>query len=317
MTRIEHTNGPAHDIWLERIDDLFSGRLSPATATDLYAHIKSCERCERTFERFAEAERALFSSPAHPDRDRALTPFALDRVRERLLLGPRDALDPVRSKNRLARIMQSAGMCALTRWPVTLAAALCAGALFFTITPTTRVAEEELRARSGDVNHLSSKVSLRALRVRSSEGGGFSVTDLGGKTASLAPGDRVKVLYTNLDTYRLLTVEILAGDGRSRARIETGEIESGVEDASAGAAIEVDDTWPEGPLRIVGLFAMGTPAAVADLRGASPSDADGVAIRVVEAHVGKQAAAPSGVRDSRPAASGSGPEPPATRGGQR
>src|SRR5215471_17920997 len=81
----ERVEGPDQhdDAWYGKIETLFSGKADSARVDEVYAHLKTCDRCERTFNRFALAEKGLFK------RAHALSPHASERVGRRIFKAER------------------------------------------------------------------------------------------------------------------------------------------------------------------------------------------------------------------------------------
>ena len=171
------------------------GRLSDREAEAMRAHVRTCERCERVYERHASAEAVLFAG-ASADADSDLThPGQLDRVAARLFGADDSGAVPAPEKR--------------SRWAFGggLAAAAAVAAVVVTVGPEGERpiggAPDGRQSRQGAASTVSSSASLRALRVRITEAGP-RVTDLASGDA-VRPGDRIALLYTNLGTARPTT----------------------------------------------------------------------------------------------------------------
>jgi hypothetical protein len=233
------------------IEDLFYGRLPPERAAMVSSHVKSCARCERAFERWASAERALFEK-------REWTPFAEDRVADRLFGAP-----PPKPRRAPAFI----GV-------FVTATALAAAA----IVGLPRIQTDEFAPRSGSGTHLAPEVKLRALRVRAPE-----VADLSGG-GELARGDRLRLFFDAGAAHRYASASIVAENGRVLEHLAPAEIEAGATDRPLGGGFTAGDDWPIGQVTIV-LRLSATPAPAGRRFDERAYDAETDAVRIARVRV--------------------------------
>lgn len=216
--RIEYSER-AHDETIGAIEELFRGSLSKERADEVSAHVLSCDRCERVYQRYADAERALFAQ----NQEKGLTPFAQDRVRARLF---GDA-PPQKSK--------VPGFLLSTAATIALA---CVLAIF--VMPQTP--PEEFGSRGAGAETLAPESKLRAL-VLVPKGEGIEVVDLAAGAHVLQKGDRLKLLADSSAAQRFASAVVAAEEGRVLAEVEPVEIGANAKDAAVGPTITVAD-WP-------------------------------------------------------------------------
>lgn len=220
-----------HGRYQESIERLFTNGLSAEKQAELRQHIKGCNSCEQTYERFAKAERALFNNAP------ALTPFAAERVLGRLL--------PEKKPRREHRA-----------WIYSVGGVMAAAAAILVIARGPTEAPSEFTTHNNEVVAPQLQVTLRALRVRVDASGSAEVADVGAG-GKLSPGDNLKLLYSNLGEAATLKVEAITADGARHVLIKPFDMMAQSEDRSAGDAFIVPDTWPAGPVKIVGTFQRG------------------------------------------------------------
>lgn len=290
---------------LERIERHFLGALSPRESEEVYDHVRGCPRCERAYERFASAERALYASGG----ERALSPASLDRVRDRLFEGAapvvapeprgypalRAALPVLRGKDpgtagvREPRRPSMFGELRLLLGGA-LAAAVGLGIALVALPAGGPGHDGVLGARGGDGATLSPARSIRALRVYEGAAGGIAVEALARTGTGVRAGEGVKVLYSSLREpsgggpaapIRWVTAAFIGPGGRALAHLGPLEVETDAEDRGLGAVVPVSDTWPIGQVEIVAAFTAGPPPDPSELAGLTPADAPERSIRVV------------------------------------
>jgi hypothetical protein len=244
------------------IERLFMGRLPQHGQQELYSHIEGCPSCEDAYERWAKAEAALFSGGSDS------TPLQLDRVRERLF----EVSEPPRDRKRIL-----AGLGAF-------AAAMGTLLLFLFVRPTTPT--EEFRVRGGAETPLSQRVNIRVLRVRGGESGRPEVVDLSSGGVELRVGDRVQLLYTNLEDFRFLSVGFVDSSGKTRSVVKGSAIGSAMEDGRIGSSMTIPEDTSPGWVRWVGVFSKDQPAPGSiPYQHSEAGDSEKGAIRVVSAQV--------------------------------
>lgn len=251
-----------HAVLRSSIERLFVGKLAAEDMTALYAHLRECSSCERIYEDYSKAERALF--PAERD----LTKLGFERVKDRLFeVKPERARAPVRRS--------------FIRPLITLAA-VAAVAVLVSQLPQT----EEYGVRSGGDVKLSGDTGLRVLLVSPKEGGGFDVVDLATKDRELRDGDRLKLVYTNLgDRYHHAIAAVVGARGEILQRIGPVELKPGAEDAGFGEALRVSGEWPSGDARVVMIFSREPPRDAFEL---TAKDGEDLAVRVVPLHIARR-----------------------------
>lgn len=214
--RIEYSES-AHDETIGAIEELFRGSLSKERANEVSAHVLSCDRCERVYQRYADAERALFAET----NKNVLTPFAQDRVRARLFG------DAPPKKSKVPSFLLSSA--------VTVALA-CVLAIFI-IPP-----QPELMSRGTNAETLAPESKLRAL-VLVPKGEAFEVIDLAAGDRGLQNGDRLKILADSSAQQRFASAIIAGENGRVLAELQPVEIGPNAKDAAVGETITVAG-WP-------------------------------------------------------------------------
>jgi hypothetical protein len=237
-----------HDETIGAIEQLFRGRLASGKADEVSAHVRECEACDRVYQRYAEAERALFEKTPHAE----FPAFAQQRVAARLFKEPGVA------PKRLPKFLISTAT----------AGALAALALVLFI-PRGDFAPR------GDQQRLAPSSTLRALALRD-EG----VVDLA--SAPLRRGDRLKLLADTGPEQRWASAIIVAEDGRVFATIEPAEIGPNAADAPLGSSILVDDTWPKGQSKIILRLA---PDPAKPEPNAEASDRGAISVRILEVRI--------------------------------
>jgi hypothetical protein len=260
-----------HDRWVRQIDALFRGELSPEDAAPLYEHVRACASCEKAYERYASAERALYKTNEKQPINRA----ANERVLQRIIADVVD--DSVKEASwSLARFWKPLAFAGV-------AAALMVG-LVFTYPITD---QHDFQARGGKGIELTSEVTMRGLRIRK-EGEEVAVTELSGELPTVAAGDHIKLLYTNLKSFRTLTVAVSPRDGNVLTKVQA-EIQPGVEDASFKGSIAVPPDWPKGPVRIIGAFTDEVDPQLDQKIGTSkPFDGEHAAVRILYVQIGER-----------------------------
>lgn len=245
------------DRWSRDVESLFVGRLAPRRRDALHAHIRACSRCERLYDRFAQMERVLA-----PPRDGRLVGLLQEaRIAERLFAAR--AVDGTRRARFLQTAllvtggMVAAGIAAVTlripdpaRGPAPELRAVVRGG------PSGQDGARDFTERGSGAaaRPASAAVSLRALAVRPGLNGQIEVTDLASEGAAVAPGERVKLLYTNLGGYRAVAVDLVTRDGWTVRLVEARAIERSVEDAPLGDTVQIPEHIAEGPLDLVATF---------------------------------------------------------------
>lgn len=223
-----------HDRCQELIDQSFRrGGLRAPDREAMRRHVRECEPCERTYERYAAAERVLYAG----HQKTGTNPGQLDRVADRLFERP------PRSRTTWLPAVVAAGGLATT-----------AAVLLSISAPSTRP-EPGLRARQGEASAVAPTLGLRALRVRL-DGTGPQVSDLA-TTGRVQRGDRVAVLYTNLAAFERVSLERRAGEDPPVVMIPMTEVETRVEDERL-VTLEVDERWPSGPVTLRARFVDGS-----------------------------------------------------------
>ena len=210
-----------HDETIAAIEDLFRGKLSAERTKEVSSHVESCAECERVYQRYADAERAMFT------KDAPLTPFASDRIQARLFGAPKPKASVL---PRFAPVLAA------------VAAAVLAAIIYL---PT-----DQLTARGGDTKTLAPESTLRALALQNN-GGVVGVVDLGAGDKPLAKGDKVKLLADTSKDQHFASAVIVGANGKVIAEVAPIEIGPNADDAPIASSMLVDDTWPEGQVKIV------------------------------------------------------------------
>jgi hypothetical protein len=240
-----------HDAILRDIEALFRGRLEKDRAGAVVDHVKDCDRCERVYQRYADAEGALFR-----DKKSELNLFAKNRVAARLF----DTAPKPRPRF-VPKLV--AGM--------TAAAAFALMAIVF-------VPQSQYTARGND-EALAPETTLRVLAVTKD----LQVVDLAGGDVKITQGDRLKLLYDSGARHRFGTVAIVHESGRVLADITAKNIDADVVDRPFGAMIPVDN-WPKGQVAFIMRLSIEPQPSVTDF-GATAKDEPGDAIRVLKVRV--------------------------------
>lgn len=215
-------NEAQHAHFEGQLRDLFARGLSPEAQTVLRAHVRSCPRCERLYERYSEAERGLHGQTQAP-----LTRAALDRVASTLFV---PETPPVTSRLRPLALGLSAA-----------SAILLAGVIL----KPTPVDTSGLHARGSAQAPTQPGVGLRALRLVR-DGERVQVQDLGSGHAHLKVGDELVLLYVNLVGASTVQVYLHPAGQDPRLLVPRRPIERDVQDARLGAPIVVTEGWPAG-----------------------------------------------------------------------
>lgn len=256
MSRMEHEN------WQVQIEDCFSGRLRGEALDALYAHLRDCDECQRVFERFSQAERAL----GRADGGRSLTNVERDRVRARLFKSA-----PPEQKSSASLWLGSF---------VVMTAAIIV-AVVAAPRPRVDVVHEQMQPR-GSGPALSHTISLRVLRVRHSDSK-TAVVGLGEKESVVA-GDELRFLYTNLSDFAEGALLI---DGPQGRRVLTSKhtLRKAAEDAPFGKPFIVPEDWTEGVLTITAVYwpQEGEKLDPSSLNG--PEDSPRRSVRVVRTRI--------------------------------
>lgn len=210
-----------HDETIAAIDDLFRGKLSAERTKEVSLHVESCAECERAYQRYADAERAMFT------KDAPLTPFASDRIQARLFGAPKPKVS------------------VLPRFVPALVAAAAAAALAIAFIP-----RDQFTRRGDPQKTLAPESTLRALALENN-GGVVGVVDLGAGDKPLAKGDKVKLLADTSKDQHFASAVIVAANGKVIAEVAPIEIGPNADDAPIASSMLVDDTWPEGQVKIV------------------------------------------------------------------
>lgn len=200
------------------LEPLFTGRLSTPEVEALWGHLKGCADCQRVYERFAAAEQALGSG--------SLSPFAQDRVALRLW----SHTPPSRARGP---------------WVVfaALAATATLGIAIFPQPPP-------MQAR-GEHATLSAGTTLRVLRIRNQDGQP-AVEDTTSGAVGIRAGDRLQLLYTNLDGATQIRVTVLL-EGQPIHSMESPLV-IGAQDRTLGEPLPVTESWLSGKLEVVAVF---------------------------------------------------------------
>jgi hypothetical protein len=244
------------DAWFAKIESLFKGKLDGEKAVELYAHVKSCDRCEKVFNRFATAEKALFGEK------HAMPSFASDRVASRLFV---DAKKPGARPAIIGIAFASA-----------LSLMLLVG-----IVPRTTERAEEFRARSGSTAGVKTDAMLRAFAVALGSDGELDVRDLASSQSKPKVGDRIKLLYSNFGPYSYASAVIIDAGGKTIARIAPALIDRNVEDTDLAPAIPLPDDVTAGPMKIIVVFSTNANGAAGAGSPSEPASADRI-VRVIE-----------------------------------
>jgi len=254
----------AHEVYWGQMERLFHGKLKLKDAGNLRQHIRDCGTCENAYEKWVAAERAMYPKLD----DDACASIQLERVAQRIFAEePAKVTEPNRA--RFYGVWGLVASCLLA---------------FILVRPM--LSEDQFQTRSGGLD-ISGKVTLRALRVREDATGKSEVLDLGSSDAGLSNGDKVLVLYSNLEDFRYLMVSYRNAAGVEHVLIPVTRITSGKEDHRIGEMAEVNGDWMEGPLVFTGWFArerLGTQ--VADFESVTKSgDESSVVKRIVRSRV--------------------------------
>lgn len=228
---------------------LFERGLSATEHDAMSAHVRTCARCERLYEKYAAAERAL--TRRAPDD---LASASFDRVQARLL-------GPAKPRPK-------------TKWWAALGAVAAAAAVLLVL----RAPTEELRARGG-AEVLRPEYAIRVLRVR---GDADDLTVVDATSAPLVAGDRLKVLASSGSGARWVRIRVADEAGVVHSQAATALAPDALE-AQLPGVIEVPPTWKIGAVRVVATFAASVDDT--DLDATEPVDREGVWIRTVRATI--------------------------------
>jgi hypothetical protein len=225
-----------HDKYFGQLESLFRGTLSVKRQNAVHEHVRVCEECQQAYQKWSGAEAALYDDAS----ENPLNPAQLGRISRRLF-----AEEPKPKVQRWTVVSGIAGL-----------AASCL--LLFAIARSSSV--DDFQARSGDEATTSAKVSLRALRIDNPDSANPGVEDITSAGQVLHTGDKLVILYTNLEDYRYMHVTYQTSDGATVEWVPISRIQAGVQDSKIGPVIEITAEWPTGPFEITAWFSKGKTA---------------------------------------------------------
>ncbi len=240
----------------ETIARLFERGLEAQEQAKVMAHIRDCEDCKKLYERYAEAERALYASATLE----GLAPPSLERVQSRLQLGV-----PAQKPRRLFKLAP-------------LAAVAAAVVLFVQVSP-----DDEFRARGRSSPRqapaLDAAFAVRVLRLRAGVDGQPRIQDAA--SATLAGGDKLKVLISTGASASWVNLVILSEARHVLYRSDVQRVTANTIEARLEGLVSVAPSWKPGLLTLVAVFSQRREDARWTEGAHAPSDADGVWVRTV------------------------------------
>ena len=230
MTELEE-NRPDHSAQHRQIQALFEGKLSPKEHETLFAHLRECRACQKAYDKWAALESSMHQVPSN----RVLNASQRDRISDRLF----QPSQPIKQSSKKPLF---SGLVA--------AAAVAFAAVLFVSPPK----EAGFQPRSGDSIQDKQNVSLRVLRIRSTDQNEPKVSDLGQVQQSLARNDKLIILYSNFEHYKYVHVVATTADGIDHVLIPVTKIEENTQDAQLGGVLSPTGTWPSGDLTFTAVF---------------------------------------------------------------
>ncbi len=240
----------------ETIARLFEKGLGAQEQARAMAHIRDCEDCKKLFERYAEAERALYVGATSEGQ----APPSFDRVQARLLESA-----PAPRPRLLFKIAP-------------LIAIAAAVVLFIQVIPS-----DEFRSRGrnspGQAPALDAAFAVRALRLRMNNDGQPQVQDAA--SATLVPRDKLKVLLSTGASPSWVRFVILSEDREVLYQADVQSVTENTIEARMEGLVSVMPSWKPGRLTLVAIFSEHRENAEWMKNTYLPSDAEGVWVRTM------------------------------------
>ena len=220
-----------HRITQRLIERELSGRaLTTEERSQMRGHVRDCETCRRFYDRYVEAEAALYETESG-----SVTPGQLARVEDRLL-GHFDR------NPRPGRAF----------W---LPAALFSSVAVLVFVVVIDRSEDGFQSRGGEANDGPMAV-FRALRVETGATGEPRLSELEPRD-SVGPLDRFVFLGACPEAACTVSVFALTADGVDHALLRPHALDAGGHDVRLGEVLTIPSQWPPGQVHFQGKFEYG------------------------------------------------------------